>query len=193
MARIGFKQAKFNKIVGDKYAPLTDAKVPVFEKVVDEKFAPEFNSAELYANDALVESDYSFTKGTLSFTVADDDDVKCAELLGNTVTKDGGEVVSSIDDIAPEIGYGHIVTKLVNSVRKFKVEFFPRVKITSISTDNKTRSQSVEFGTTAIEGVVFPLDGDVNGVKAGTWEKHQTFETYEEAVAYLDGLLTPEA
>ena len=40
MARIGFKQAKYNQIVGDTYKELTD-KVPVFEKVIDEKFAPE--------------------------------------------------------------------------------------------------------------------------------------------------------
>ena len=36
MARIGFKKAKYNKIVGNTYATLTDNAVPVFEKVVDE-------------------------------------------------------------------------------------------------------------------------------------------------------------
>ena len=60
MARIGFKKAKYNKIVGNKYATLTDNNVPVFEKVIDEKFAPEYNTAELYANDGLAETDYSF-------------------------------------------------------------------------------------------------------------------------------------
>ena len=75
MARIGFKKAKYNKIVGDKYEALKESAVPVFEKVIDEKFAPEYNSAELYANDGIVESDYSFKKGTLSLTIADDNDV----------------------------------------------------------------------------------------------------------------------
>ena len=84
MARIGFKTAKYNKIVNNTYATLTNNAVPVFEKVVDEKFAPEYNSAELYANDGIAESDYSFKKGTLSLTVADDNDKLCAELLGNT-------------------------------------------------------------------------------------------------------------
>ena len=62
MARTGFKQAKYNKIdtATSKYATLADSKVPVFEKVIDEKFAPEYNNAELYANDVLAESDYSF-------------------------------------------------------------------------------------------------------------------------------------
>ena len=189
MARIGFRKAKYNPIDGDKYKALTGSKVPEFEKVVDEKFAPEYNTAELYANDALCESDYSFKKGTLSLTVADDDDTFVAEIMGNTVST--GEVVSSVDDTAPEVGYGHILPKLVSNVKKYKVEFFPRVKFTKVTTDNKTRGESVEFSTTAIEGTVYPLEKEVNGLAVGTWEKHQTFATLAEAETYLDGLLTP--
>ena len=191
MARIGFKKAKYNKIVGNSYAPLTSSKVPEFEKVIDEKFAPEYNSAELYANDGIAESDYSFKKGTLSLTVADDDDKLCAELLGNTTVEEGGEVTSNIEDVAPEFGYGHIIPKMVGGVRKYKVEFFPRVKFTKITSDNKTRGESVEFSTTAIEGTVMPLETALNGLKIGDWEKHQTFATLAEAETYLDGLLTP--
>lgn len=190
MARIGFKIAKYNKIVGGTYATLTSSKVPVFEKVVDEKFAPEYNSAELYANDGLAESDYSFKKGTLSITVADDDDKLCAELLGNTDTD--GEVTSNINDVAPEFGYGHIIPKMVGGAKKYKVEFFPRVKFTKVTSDNKTRGESVEFSTTAIEGTVYPLETAVNKLVVGDWEKHQTFDTLAEAETYLDGLLTPK-
>ena len=191
MARIGFKKAKYNKIVGNTYATLTSSAVPVFEKVIDEKFAPEYNTAELYANDGLAESDYSFKKGTLSLTVADDDDKLCAELLGNTIGKDGGEVTSNIEDIAPEFGYGHIIPKMVGGARKYKVEFFPRVKFTKITSDNKTRGEGVEFSTTAIEGTVMPLETAINGLKIGDWEKHSTFATLAEAETYLDTLLTP--
>jgi hypothetical protein len=190
MARIGFKKGKYNKIEPEtkKYAAVTSG-VPCLEKVIDEKFAAEYNSAELYADDALAETDYSFKKGTLAITVANDDDKKEAELMGNTITEE--EVVKTVGDTAPEFGYGHIVTKMVNGVRKYKVEFFPRVKWTKITTDAKTRGESVEFGTTSIEGTVFPLDVDFNGMTAGTWEKHQTFATEAEAEAYLDSCLTP--
>ena len=189
MARIGFKKAKYNKIVGGTYASLTANAVPVFEKVIDEKFAPEYNNAELYANDGLAETDYSFKKGTLSLTVADDNDVLCAELLGNT--DEDGEVTSNIEDTAPEFGYGHIIPKMVGGERTYKVEFFPRVKFTKITSDNKTRGESVEFSTTAIEGTVMPLEVAVNGLAIGDWEKHKTFATLAEAETYLDGLLTP--
>ena len=190
MARIGFKKGKYNLIDPQtkKYAAVTDG-VPCLEKVIDEKFSAEFNSAELYADDALAETDYTFKKGSLAITVANDDDDKDAELMGNTITE--GEVTKNITDTAPEVGYGHIVTKMVNGVRKYKVEFFPRVKFTKITTDAKTRGESVEFGTTSIEGVVYPLDAEMNGDPAGTWEKHKTFATEAEAEAYLDTCLTP--
>lgn len=190
MARTGYKKAKYNKIdeATGKYATLTD-KVPCLTRVIDEKFSPEYNSAELYADDGLAESDYSFKKGSLSITVADDEDERDAFLMGNTVEE--GEVTKNIDDTASAFGYGHIVTKMINGVKKFKVEFFPRVKFTKITTDAKTRGESVEFGTTAIEATVHPLQDDFNGMKAGTWEKHQTFATEAEAEAYLDACLTP--
>lgn len=201
MARVGFRKAKYNQIdySTHKYKTLGAGNtVPVFMKVVDEKFAPEFNSAELYANDSLAESDYSFKKGTLTFTVSDDEDKKCGELLGNTVVTNspgaGPEtyiVTSSINDVAPEFGYGHIVKKKVNGALIYKVEFFPRVKFTKITTDNKSRGESVEFGTTTIEGVVHALDEVINGEPVGVWEKHQTFDSESVAENYLDSLLTP--
>lgn len=192
MARIGFKKAKYNQIdaTTKKYKALVSGgTVPRFEKVIDEKFSAEYNSTELYADDVLCESDYSFKKGSLSVTVADDNDALCAELLGNTVTTE--EVASKVSDSAPEVGYGHVVTKVVGGVKKYKVEFFPRVKFTKITTDAKTRGESVEFGTTAMEGVVYPLSEEINGLAVGTWEKHKTFDTEAAAETYLDGLLTP--
>lgn len=193
MASIGYKKAKYNKIDAEtkKYATLTEDKVPCLTRVIDEKFSPEYNSAELYADDGLAETDYSFKKGGLAITIADDDDERDAFLMGNTVTE--GEVTKTIDDTAPEFGYGHIITKMVNKVKKYKVEFFPRVKFTKITTDGKTRGESVEFGTTSVEATVYPLEADFNGMKAGTWEKHQTFATETEAEAYLDECLTPSA
>lgn len=192
MAGKGLKTAKYNQIdlETDKYKTLTGTKVPVLEKIIESKFSPEFNNAELYGDDVLAESDYSFKKGSLAIVVADDKDDVCAELLGNNVTETD-EVTSNVNDSAPEVGFGHIVPKVVNGENKWKVEFFPRVKFTKITTDRKTRGESVEFATTNIEATVFPLSKPINGLKKGDWEKHKTFTTEEDAEEYLDTLLTP--
>lgn len=192
MAGKGLKKAKYNQIdiQTKKYKTLTDSKVPSLEKIIESKFSPEYNNAELYADDALAESDYSFKKGTLSIVVADDKDEVCAELLGNDVSEEN-EVTSNVNDTAPECGFGHIVPKIVNGSKKYKVEFFPRVKFTKITTDRKTKGESTEFATTNIEATVFPLSEAINGLEIGDWEKHKTFTTETEAETYLNTLLTP--
>lgn len=192
MARIGFKKAKYNPIDGEKYKALTGSKVPMFEKVVDEKFAPNYANAELYANDSLAESDSSFIDGVLTITVADDEDEFVATLLGNKIDTEK-EVTSNVEDMPIEVGYGHIIPKVYNGARKYKVEFFPRVKFTKITSDNKTKGASVEFSTSSLEGKVMRLEKDFNGLKDGDWEKHKTFDTLSEAETYLDKLLTPIA
>ena len=91
MARIGFKEAYYNKAEAEAYATVA-SDVPAFRKVIDEKFAAEYNNAELYANDELAESDYSFKKGTLTITIDDDDDKFVAELMGHKTSLEPGEV-----------------------------------------------------------------------------------------------------
>lgn len=189
MARVGFRKAKYNFHDGDKLKKVEE-KVPEFEKVVDEKFTPNRANAELYANDSLAESDTSFIDGTLDITIADDEDKFVAGLLGNNIKEDG-EVTQNVDDIAPEIAYGHIIPKVYNGTHKYKVEFFPRVKFTSITSDNKTKGSSVEFSTSSISAKVMRLESDFNGLKEGDWEKHKTFDSVQEAETYLDGLLKP--
>lgn len=196
MARIGFKKAKYNPIdkATGEYKTVTGS-VPEWRKVTKESFEPEYNEAELYANDALCESDYSFKRGKLAITVDDDEDKFCAELLGNKIT-DGetdvaGEVTSNSEDSAPEIGYGHIITKVVNGVRKYKVEFFPRVKITSIKSEAQTMGKDLEFMTTDMEGKVFACEEPIGTCIAGDWRKHKTFSDLTKADEYLDSLLTP--
>jgi len=191
MAGKGLKKAKYNLIdtVTNKYKTLTNSTVPILTKIIESKFAPEFNSAELYADDILAEADYSFKKGTLSLIVADDNDEIGATLLGNIVTTT--EVTSNIADVSPECGFGHIVIKVVDGAKKYKVEFFPRVKFTKITTDRKTQGESIEFSTTNMEGTVLPLVKITNGLAVGIWEKHKTFTTEAEAEIYLNTLLTP--
>lgn len=194
MARVGFKIAKYNlhdKEAG-KLKTLTGNSVPVFEKVIDEKFSPNYANAELYANDGLAEHDDSFIDGALNITIADDEDKFVATIFGQTITTEG-EVTSNENDIAPELSYGHIVPKMYNGSKKYKVEFFPRVRFTKITSDNKTKGQSIEFNTSSLEGKVMRLEKAFNGLKEGDWEKHQTFDTLSAATTYLDGLLSPSA
>lgn len=140
------------------------------------------NEAKLYGDDALAESDTSFASGTITLGVTDDDDTIFAPLLGHTLIN--GEVVKTSSDVAPYVGIGRIVTKMVNGAYKYKVEFLYKVKFGEPSRDETTRGESIEFSTPSIEGVVATL-GDLNG----TWGKTKTFTSKSDALTYLKNLL----
>jgi len=179
MARIGLKNFRYG---------ILDEETETYGgalqcgKAIDCKVSLDLNSAELYADDSLAESDYSVKKGTVSITVDEDDDKTLSDLTGHDISEDG-EIVRKDSDVAPYVGFGRIITKVVNGVYKYKVEFLSKVKFKDALPDEKTKGENVEFTTTTLEGTVLKLSD-------GTWSKTKTFDTYTEAIAYLEGLLT---
>ena len=192
MASIGLRTAKYNKIdyATKKYAALAkESIVPVLGRLIDAKIAEDRNSAELRADDIIAEKDKSFKGGTVNITVDDVTDEVYADVKGCEITEK--EVTDNLEDIAPEIGYGHIVTKVYKGVKSYKVEFLPRIQITKVTADRKTKGESIEYNTVSIEADLKELEEEINGMKVGTWRKMKTFATLKEAQTYLDELLTP--
>ena len=194
MASIGLRNAKYNQIdyTTKKYKALINSLVPVLGRLIDAKLSPDKNNAGLFADDIKVESDNSFKGGTVNITVDDVTDETYADLKGCTMSEEK-EVTDNSEDIAPEIGYGHIVTKIYKGVKSYKVEFLPRIQITKITADRKTKGESLEYNTVSIEANLMELEEEINGMKVGDWKKVKSFTTLAEAQAYLDGLLTPAA
>lgn len=141
------------------------------------------NEAKLYGDDALAESDTSFASGTITLGVTDDDDAVFAPLLGHSIDA-SGEVIKTGTDVAPYVGIGRIVTKMVSGAYKYKVEFLHKVKFGEPSKEEQTKGESIEFGTPSIEGVIATL-GDTNG----TWSKTKTFTSKSDALTYLKNLM----
>lgn len=137
------------------------------------------NDAKLYADDGLAESDTSFQSGTVSIEVDNADVTTQATLLGHTIS--GDEMIRNANDVAPYVALGRIVTKMVAGSYKYKVEFLSKVKFSEPSQENTTKGESVEFGTTTLEGIVSTLAN-------GDWSKTKTFDSMTEAKTYLNGL-----
>lgn len=140
------------------------------------------NEAKLYGDDTLAESDTSFSNGTITLGVTDDDDTVFSELLGHTLSN--GAVIKAATDAAPYVGVGRIVTKMVNGAYKYKVEFLYKVKFSEPSRDENTKGESIEFATPSIEGIIAALD-DANN----TWNISKTFNTKSDALTYLKNLM----
>lgn len=178
MAKIGLNNFKYSVL--DETEKYNGAKS--LGKAIDCKVAIENYSAELYADDTLAESDYSFKKGTVTLTIDEDDDTVFAELLGHSVDTDTQEMIRKDTDVAPYVGVGRILTKIVNGVPKYKVEFLPKVKFSEPAQEEATKGDSIEFKTPAIEGTVTKLSD-------GTWSRTKTFTSKEEAITFLNGLM----
>ena len=138
------------------------------------------NSASLYADDALAESDTSFQSGTVTIGIDRDDLTTQATLLGHTITD--GTIVRNANDLAPYVGLGRIVTMMVQGAYKYKVEFLYKVKFAEPSQEDNTKGESIEFGTTTLEGKVSALAN-------GNWSVTKTFDDKSDAIEYLEGLM----
>ena len=178
MAKIGLKNFLFGILTEESDGTATYGVAQKPAKAISCKVDISNNDAKLYADDALAEADTTFQSGTVTLGIDDEDDVTLATLLGHEIVN--GEMVRNANDTAPYVGLGRIITKIVGGVYKYKVEFLKKVKFSEPSQDNSTKGESVEFGTSELSGLVSTLAN-------GDWSASKTFNTYEEAQAYLAG------
>lgn len=184
MAQIGLRHYKYSPM--DKDGNYTG--VNKMAGAIESKPSLNIATGELYADDRIVESVDEITKGSLSLVLDDDDDTIFAPLLGHKTTEDG-EVLSSPDDIAPYVGFGQVLVKMVNGKRKYKAEFFPKVKFKPFVPEGKTKGENIEFQTPSVEGTIFVTDMVINNETVTVYERHKTFDTDKEAQDYLDNLM----
>lgn len=177
MAKIGLQNFRFGELTENSDGSASYGVGHKPGKAVSCSVDITNNDGSLYADDAEAESDTSFQSGTLSMGVDDEDDITNATMLGHQIVN--GEVTRNTNDVAPYLGVGRIITKMVNGVYKYKVEFLCKVKMSESSQSENTRGETIEFGTSTLSGKILRLGN-------GDWSKTETFDTMEEAQAYLD-------
>lgn len=180
MAKIGLNNFRYGLLTENPDGTASYAGAHKPAKAVSCSVSITSNSATLYADDVLAESDTSFQSGTVTIGLDDDDLAVQATLLGHAY--EDGEIIRNSNDTAPYVGFGRIVSKMVNGVKKYKVEFLHKVKFSEPSEENQTKGESMEFSTGTLEGVVHQLEN-------GDWSKAKTFTSKDDALTYLESLL----
>jgi len=122
MAGIGLKNFKYAILNSDGE---TYGQVKTLAGAIECKVSLDLSEATLYSDDVLKEQVSIFKNGTLTAGIDDDDDTIFAELLGQTRDTATGIVTSKVSDNPIYVGFGHIVPKMINGARKYKVKFFP--------------------------------------------------------------------
>lgn len=189
MAGIGLKSFKYGALTeASTLAQCTYATPAVLAGAISCSVSLDIAEAELYADDVLKEKASVIKKGTITLGIDEDDDEKFAALLGLSSASltiegatDAKEYISKVDDVPVAHGFGHIVTKIVGGVAKYKVEWFPKVVFKPFIPEAQTKGDSLEFKTPSVEGTIMPLAD-------GIWEKHATFSSETAAQTYLTSL-----
>lgn len=177
MAKIGLNNLWYSKLTEAQDGSPTYDGAKSFGKAVSANVSISNNSATLYADDVLAESDTSFQTGTVTLGVDDDREATFADVLGHEISEEG-EVTRNANDIAPWVGLGRIVVKMVNNVRLYKAEILYKVKFSEPSQEDQTKGESVEFSTPEIEGTIATLAN-------GDWSDSKTFSSKEAALAFI--------
>ena len=177
MAKIGLNNLKFG-VLSESGDTAVYGAMQSLGKAVSANVSITSNSAVLYADDAIAETDNTFSNGTITLTVDDDGDTVFAPLLGHEVDSDSGVMIRNKNDVAPYVGVGRIINKMKNGARLFKVEFLSKVKFSEPSQESNTHGETTEFGTPQIEGTIATLE-------SGEWSKTKTFTTHSAALAFL--------
>ena len=185
MAKIGLSSLYYSKLTEASDGTPSYDGAKTLGKAVSASTSITNNSAMLYADDALAESDTSFQSGTITLGVDEDGDTVFADLLGHTITTgdNGGVVTKKTTDVAPFVAVGRVITKMVSGVLYYKAEVLYKVKFAEPSQDNTTKGESIEFGTSEIEGTIMALAN-------GNWSTSKTFSTKADAVSFITTLMT---
>lgn len=177
MAKIGLNNLWYSLLTEAQDGTPSYAGAKSFGKAVSASASISNNSATLFADDTLAESDTSFQSGTITLGVDDDREATFAEVLGHEISAEG-EVTRNANDLAPWVGLGRIIVKMVNNVRLYKVEILYKVKFSEPSQDDNTKGESVEFSTPSIEGTIATLAN-------GDWSDSKVFSSKEDAIAFI--------
>ena len=184
MARIGLNNLWYSKLTEAQDGTPSYDGAKSFGKAISANVSITNNSAMLYADDVLAESDTSFQSGTVTLGTDDDREATFADILGHAITEEG-EVTRNANDTAPWIGLARIIVKMVQNVRLYKVEVLYKVKFSEPSQDDQTKGESVEFKTPEIEGTIATLAN-------GDWSDAKTFSSKEAAIAFIQAIFASE-
>lgn len=185
MAKIGLKYPVY-AVATETSSAISYANGAVLAKGITANIAIETNDVKLYADDAIAESDKSFSGGTVSIEV--DNLANAAQLAllgyteGNEIDASSGakELKASGTDSPAYVGFGFYGKKVVSGSNYYRAIWLKKVQFSDPADEMKTKGESVEFGTTTLEGTIM-VAAD------GYWKEEATFDTEAEAVAYLNG------
>lgn len=153
----------------------------------------EYNDNSAYSDNAIEETDKSFSKGTITFgtyglgkTIKERYQVR-AKLFGETVSEE--ELITGANDISQHVGFGYIKTERSSNVDYYIARWYFDTQFAPPSESVETKGESINFQTQDVEGTIYKIDNwGKDNIK-----KEKIFDTYKEAETWLDTIANLKA
>ena len=152
------------------------------------------DSNDLYADNAIAESEKTFSSGTLSLTTDDFEQEASKAVLGlkeEAITGIDGvtdtsvkELIYDDDQQTPYLGVGILIKKIKGGGTQWRALIFTTVQFAVPSDAATTQGESIEWQTAEISGTIMRDDSAKH-----PWKKEATFTTEAQAEAYIKARL----
>jgi len=180
--------------VGLKYlvcAPITETENEVeydgglvMSRAIKVDMSIEINEAKLYSDDRVTENIREFKSGKVTLNGDHLEYEVLSLILGHKVeTLQGGgkKLTAHADDEGEYVGIGFYSTTLKSGVKKYRSVWLRKVKFGIPNESLETKGDNINFQTPSIEGAILT---DI----LGNWKEEATFNTENEAKAWLDNI-----
>lgn len=157
------------------------------------EFSTSLDSGEdnnLYADNAIAESDRSFAGGSLTISTDDISQTASQLILGVTTstvtvgTSTVTELVYDDDAVAPDLGYGTIVKKKVGGANKYRAVILTKIKFNIPDESATTQGETIEWQTPSLTATIMRDDSAKH-----MWKREATFDSEAEAEDYIETVL----
>lgn len=149
----------------------------------------------LYADNAIAETDKTFTGGTLTLSTDELSQEVTKAMLGVTETpiteitgvtdEAASELVWDDDQTTPYLGVGMIIKKMVAGVIKWRAVILTKVMFNIPADAATTQGESIEWQTPELTGTIMRDDSAKH-----TWKMEATFTSEAQAEAYIKDRLS---
>lgn len=153
----------------------------------------EIDTAEdnnLYADNAIAETDRTFAGGTLTLSTDDLSQEVSKAILGlaeATITGIEGVTDTSVKELlydddqqTPYLGVGFIIKKKVSGVYKWRGVVLTKVMFSVPADSATTQGETIEWQTPELSATIMRDDSAKH-----TWKREATFSTEAQAEAYI--------
>lgn len=178
MSKVGIQSVKYSKMESGKY---TGAKE--IGTLVTFNGSPNKVEAEDWGDNGRVESYKGVNKIALSMELNDMAGDVYADLCGHAYDQESKKVTIKSDDNAPMVGIGAIGDSERKGKPVYILKFYPNMQFGDPNDDNSTKTETMEYKHTTVEGTGYPNEENVLKIE-------QEFDTLEEAKTALEKMLS---